>query len=63
MTDILDDREKEKARATEAIGQVLSWIETGGREPDRWERAFLVQAISWLLEPATGLPSWTLSLR
>jgi hypothetical protein len=48
MTDHRSEREQEKAEAAEAIERALTTIERQGREPDQWERAFLVQAISWL---------------
>lgn len=48
MEDHLRDREQEKACAVEAIEGAFSAIEGSRGEPDQWERAFLVQAISWL---------------
>lgn len=42
------ERERERSDAVEAIEHTLSTIEGEHREPDQWERAFLVQAISWL---------------
>jgi hypothetical protein len=42
------EHEHEKGQAVEAIEQALSTIEERRREPDQWERTFLVQAISWL---------------
>jgi hypothetical protein len=42
------ERELERTEAIEAIEHALSAIEGQRREPDQWERAFLLQAISWL---------------
>ena len=42
------ERERERNEAVEAIEQALSAIEGQRREPDPWERAFLLQAVSWL---------------
>ena len=40
------EREQKKANAVEAVEAALSEIESRGREPDPWERTFLVQAIN-----------------
>jgi hypothetical protein len=42
------EREQERAEAVEAIELTLSAIEGQHREPDQWERAFLLQAVDWL---------------
>ena len=42
------ERQQERDQAVEAIEHALSTIEAVDREPDQWERAFLVQAIGWL---------------
>jgi len=48
QTDHHSDRERERTEAIEAIEHALSAIEGQRREPDQWERAFLLQAVSWL---------------
>jgi hypothetical protein len=48
MADHRSEREQERAEAVAAIEGALATIEGQGREPDQWERTFLVQAISWL---------------
>jgi hypothetical protein len=48
QTDHHSERERERTEAIEAIEHALSAIEGQRREPDQWERAFLLQAISWL---------------
>lgn len=47
-TDFHSERAEERTEAIEAIEHALSAIEGQRREPDQWERAFLLQAISWL---------------
>jgi len=42
------ERARERTEAIEAIERALSAIEGQRREPDQWERSFLLQAISWL---------------
>jgi hypothetical protein len=46
--DWISDRATEKARAAERIKTALSTIELSKKEPDRWERRFLAQAIGAL---------------
>jgi hypothetical protein len=48
MADHRSEREQEKTEAVEAIEHALATIEGQRREPDKWERLFLVQAIGWL---------------
>ena len=48
-------REQEKNEAVTAIEITLSTVEKEQREPDHWERAFLVQAIDMLFRGAYGL--------
>jgi hypothetical protein len=47
-TDYQTERVREKVDTVEAIEHALSKIEGDGREPDPWERAFLLQAVNWL---------------
>jgi hypothetical protein len=42
------EREQEQTEAVEAIEHALSTIEGQRREPDQWERTFLLQAVDWL---------------
>jgi hypothetical protein len=48
VPDHYSERVREKSDAVEAIEHTLSVIEGERREPDQWERAFLLQAVSWL---------------
>ena len=48
ISDHRSEREQERAEAVAAIEYALVTIEGQHREPDQWERAFLVQAVSWL---------------
>lgn len=51
MTDMTKHREArgiEKSDAIAAIERALSIIESENREPAQWERAKLLQAVSWL---------------
>lgn len=51
MTMPADDhskREQERTEAIEAIEYALSAVEGERREPDQWERTFLLQAVDWL---------------
>jgi hypothetical protein len=49
------NRAAEKAQAVVDIEESISTIEKEGRQPDRWERVFIVQAISMLFRGAYGL--------
>jgi hypothetical protein len=49
------ERQREKDEAVKAIERALSAIETDNHEPDQWERAFLVQAVSCLFRGAYRL--------
>lgn len=46
------ERQREKDAALAAVEQALAAIEADSREPDQWERVFLVQAIGWLFRGA-----------
>jgi hypothetical protein len=53
--DRLRERKQERAQAVEAIEHAIATIERDGRDPDLWERVFLVQAIGMLFRGGYSL--------